>query len=147
MANFFGKPKVAPSASSSTSHSGPSPTVSGTSPSKAATDRAPESTSIQSDFERTFYPFVVKRNVEISPINWFLHEKRQGTVERHRRRMAGTAVADDAGAVDEHEEAIVISDDEENLASPEDDIQMSEPPSSPSKLQAMSNLGKVRLSP
>jgi len=76
MANFFGKAK--PSARDSpTKDSSAGPLV-------------------DSEFQRTFKPFVLKKDAELAPYNWFLEGKR-----RSRNRMTGIT----------HEEAIVIDDD------------------------------------
>lgn len=60
MANFFGKPKTnsaraSPAQESDTAVAGPS--------------------SNQSEFEKTFKPFVVKKDAEIAPSNWFMNVK------------------------------------------------------------------------
>lgn len=68
MANFFGKPK--------TSSARASPVQ------EPDLDPAGPSTS-QSEFERTFKPFVVKKDAEIAPTNWFLNAK---TNSAHRRQ-------------------------------------------------------------
>jgi chromatin assembly factor 1 subunit A len=63
MANFFGKPKASTS------------TV--TSPSKGYTA---SSSALLSDFDRVFKPFVLKKDAELAPVNWFrdaLKRKRQ----------------------------------------------------------------------
>ncbi|KAI0041546.1 hypothetical protein FA95DRAFT_1565278 [Auriscalpium vulgare] len=60
MVNFFGKPKA-----SSTS----------VSPAKNAT--ASSSSKTLSDFDKVFKPFVVKKDVEIAPTNWFRTSRRR----------------------------------------------------------------------
>jgi chromatin assembly factor 1 subunit A len=68
MANFFGKPK----ASSSTVAS----------PSKGPTA---SSSALLSDFDRVFKPFVLKKDAELAPVNWFRDA-------RKRKRQAGSDV-------------------------------------------------------
>lgn len=78
MANFFGKPKTSvrdsPSKDSNTSADPP----------------------VDSEFQRTFKPFVLKKDAQIAPYNWFLEGKRM-----FRNRTTGVT----------QEEAIVIDDD------------------------------------
>lgn len=78
MANFFGKTK--PSVRDS--------------PTKDSNDSAAPSTD--SEFQRTFKPFVLKKDAQLAPYNWFLEVNR-----RSRNRMTGIT----------HEEAIVLDDD------------------------------------
>lgn len=66
MANFFGKPKGGSARAS---------------PAQDSDSGAGPSTS-QSEFERTFKPFVVKKGAEIAPTNWFSDSKKKS----HRRR-------------------------------------------------------------
>lgn len=61
MVNFFSKPKVAP-ARASPAHE---------SDSGLASNLAGPSSS-QSAFDKTFKPFVVKKETELAPTNWFL---------------------------------------------------------------------------
>lgn len=77
MASFFAKPK----ASASTSIHG--------SPSKEPV--AGSSTSSTSDFDRAFRPFVLKKDAELAPINWFQESRRQ------KREDADVIVIDDDG--------------------------------------------------
>lgn len=51
---------------------------------------------MDSEFQRTFKPFVLKKDAQIAPYNWFLERKR-----RSRNQMTGVT----------HEEAIVVDDD------------------------------------
>jgi chromatin assembly factor 1 subunit A len=88
MASFFGKPKT-----SSTT----------TSPSKGPT---PSSSNELSDFDRVFRPFVLKRDAELAPLNWFRDT---------RRKQRSDA------------DVIVIDEDENEMH----DIEMSEPEPSP----------------
>jgi chromatin assembly factor 1 subunit A len=78
MANFFGKAK-------------PSVRDSLTKDSSASVGLLADS-----EFQRTFKPFVLKKDAELAPYNWFLEGKR-----RSRNRMTGVT----------HEEAIVIDTD------------------------------------
>lgn len=78
MANFFGKAK-------------PSVRDSLTKDPSASVDPL-----VDSEFQRTFKPFVLKKDAELAPYNWFLEGKR-----RSRNRMTGIT----------HEEAIVIDTD------------------------------------
>ena len=68
MANFFGKPKASTS------------TV--TSPSKG---HAASSSALLSDFDRVFKPFVLKKDAELAPVNWFRDA-------RKRKRQADSDV-------------------------------------------------------
>ena len=77
MASFFAKPK----ASASTSIHG--------SPSKEPV--AGSSTSSTSDFDKAFRPFVLKKDAELAPINWFQESRRQ------KREDADVIVIDDDG--------------------------------------------------
>jgi chromatin assembly factor 1 subunit A len=81
MANFFGKPKpnIATSRKPASVASGPS--------------------SVQSEFEKTFKPFVVKKDVQLAPINPF--KKARGA----RARIASGSQHD----------VIVVDDDEDEL--------------------------------
>ena len=92
MANFFGKPKAVP----------PKRTDSSTS---AKVDSAVPAglPAGQSDFARTFKPFVLKKDAELAPINWFEQA-------RKRRRWNGARTEGDI---------IVLDDDEEEAEPPE----------------------------
>lgn len=84
MANFFGKPKTnsaraSPAQESDAAVAGPS--------------------SSRSEFEKTFRPFVVKKDAEIAPANWFLH------VKTNKLRRKGRRIGE--------KEVIVIDDDDE----------------------------------
>jgi chromatin assembly factor 1 subunit A len=82
MAKFFGKAKGgiarAPYKGADSAEAGPS--------------------SSQSDFERTFKPFVLKKDADLAPVNWFLEEN-------HRRRTRGKWFRPER-------DVIVIDDDE-----------------------------------
>ncbi|TDL27563.1 hypothetical protein BD410DRAFT_740732 [Rickenella mellea] len=62
MSAFFAKPKAA-------GHASRTPSISGSIP-------APVASSSQTDFERTFKEFVVKKDSSIAPINWFADQKK-----------------------------------------------------------------------
>ncbi|KAF9246469.1 chromatin assembly factor 1 subunit A-domain-containing protein [Melanogaster broomeanus] len=51
----------------------------------------------ESEFQRTFKPFVLKKDAELAPSNWFLESKKQAS----RKRSTGVT----------HTEAIVVDDD------------------------------------
>ena len=76
MANFFGKAKP---------HNQASPT-------KDANQAAGPS-SIENDFQKTFKPFVLKKDAQLAPHNWFL--------ERQKRKPESGATHDDAIVIDE----------------------------------------------
>ncbi|KAG8217560.1 chromatin assembly factor 1 subunit A-domain-containing protein [Butyriboletus roseoflavus] len=78
MTNFFGKAK-------------PSVRDSPSKDSNASADPP-----VDNEFQRTFKPFVLKKDAQIAPHNWFLEGKR-----RFRNQMTGVT----------HEEAIVVDDD------------------------------------
>ncbi|KIJ17461.1 hypothetical protein PAXINDRAFT_175905 [Paxillus involutus ATCC 200175] len=80
MASFFGKPK-------------PSTCDSPTKESNAAAGPS----AVESEFQRTFKPFVLKKDAELAPYNWFL---------KSRKRTTGVT----------HAEAIVVDDDASVLA-------------------------------
>ena len=84
MANFFGKAK--PSVRDS-------PTKDSSASAGSLTDN---------EFQRTFKPFVLKKDAQLAPYNWFLEK-------RSRPRMTGVT----------HEEAIVIVDDTPVQGTPE----------------------------
>jgi hypothetical protein len=69
MANFFGKHRANSARASPTQESEPGGVISGSSSSLSA-------------FEKTFKPFVVKKDAEVAPTNWFLDPK---TNRLHRR--------------------------------------------------------------
>ena len=86
MANFFSKTK--PSAKSSSSV--------GTDGASGSAVPGPS----QSEFEKTFKPFALKKDAELAPTNWF---------QSRRRRAKGQAVDDDVIILDD------IKDDEEDI--------------------------------
>jgi len=71
MANFFGKPKTN-SARASPAHDSEAAAV-------------PGSSSSQSVFEKTFKPFVVKKDAEVARPNWFLDP----STNKLHRKIAG----------------------------------------------------------
>ncbi|KAG6831301.1 hypothetical protein H0H92_011508 [Tricholoma furcatifolium] len=99
MANFFSKPKA-----------------STWTPTKATSNVA-SSSSITSDFERSFKPFVLKKDTEIAPINWF-----QESRKRNRR----------SSPVKTQGDIILIEDDDDR------DVEMSNPSSSVDNVASMS---------
>jgi chromatin assembly factor 1 subunit A len=72
MANFFGKPKPAAAASSSTSIKAPAGLQ------RQASTESGIASSSQSDYARTFRTFTVKKDVELAPINHFSAAARRG---------------------------------------------------------------------
>lgn len=117
MANFFGKAK-------------PSVRDSPTKDSNISADPL-----VGSEFQRTFKPFVLKKDAQIAPYNWFLERKR-----RSRNRTTGVT----------HEEAIVVDDDTTVQGAPNpgmlsDEIVVSTAPDdSPASLQEF--IGELRQS-
>jgi chromatin assembly factor 1 subunit A len=80
MANFFGKPKAGSARASPAQES------------EAAA--ASVSSSTQSAFEKTFKPFVVKKDAEVAPSNWFLDPT---TNKLHRRKGNKDVIVIDDG--------------------------------------------------
>lgn len=81
MANFFAKPKV--------------PTRS---PSKETECPVAGPSTIQSDFDKFFKPFVLKKDTQLAPVNWFVQSK--------KRKERGSALRLDGNV-------IVIDDEDE----------------------------------
>lgn len=87
MANFFGKPKVpthVPSQEADSVVAGPS--------------------RIQSEFQKTFKPFVIKKDTQLAPINWFSESK---------KRMGGLStvrIEGDVIVIDEEQPREVFDD-------------------------------------
>ena len=73
MAKFFAKPKA--SSPANVAVAGPS--------------------KLQTDFERTFKPFVLGKNKVLAPANWFLAEKRRKTSSHSNRTEAILIDSDD----------------------------------------------------
>ncbi|KAH9952186.1 hypothetical protein B0H21DRAFT_17436 [Amylocystis lapponica] len=85
MASFFGKSKApamrrSASVTNDSSVAGPS--------------------TVQSDFEKTFKPFAVKKDAILAPINWFHHVKKHNHVE-HRKGGVEVIVLDVEDEVDQ----------------------------------------------
>lgn len=100
MASFFGKPKPAASSSASPLKAGPS---------RDGANGSPGLVTAQSDFERTFKPFALKKGAVIAPVNWF-HECKKRERQRQARRSQG--------------DVIIIDDDEESKA--DGDVEMAD---------------------
>lgn len=83
MASFFGKPKALDTAESATVQ---------------ASVPVIEASSSQSDFEKAFKPFALKKGAELAPINWF-QEDRSGAPSHRTTKQMGRQV-------------IIIDDDE-----------------------------------
>jgi chromatin assembly factor 1 subunit A len=81
--------------------------------------------SIKSDFEKTFKPFVLQKDKTLAPSNWFLAEKK-------RKR----AHAKQPNAM----EVIVLDGDEEV------DVEMQDPQPSEQELEAMTPQGRFNVS-
>ncbi|CCM02854.1 uncharacterized protein FIBRA_04966 [Fibroporia radiculosa] len=96
MANFFSKSKVPPF---------------DTTPSKDSNVAGP---SVQSDFERTFKPFVVKKNVKMAPINYF--RCMDGRSLKGKERLEGNVIVLDDFDHDDSREIGVVSVNESSLA-------------------------------
>lgn len=98
MAGFFNKPKT---------NSRESPVAN--EPDKAVVSRVAGPSSNQSAFEKTFKPFVIKKDAELAHINWFLRKNKAREV---------IVIDDDGGAVEEEgtsDDAIQIAYDETAL--------------------------------
>ncbi|PIL23817.1 hypothetical protein GSI_13568 [Ganoderma sinense ZZ0214-1] len=102
MANFFGKAK--PTATASPSKS--------TAP-KESEFGSPAPTTSRSDFQRTFRPFVLKKEAELAPINWFRERRRR---DRQKQRLASRTEGD----------VIVIDDDDEEKDVEQEDVEMAD---------------------
>ncbi|EIN03604.1 hypothetical protein PUNSTDRAFT_123204 [Punctularia strigosozonata HHB-11173 SS5] len=73
-----------------------------------------------SDFERTFKPFVLKKEAELAPINWFRHSKGKQSERKKTRRKAKATVIN----VDEAD--IVHSSSAEIIEILDEDIEMND---------------------
>ncbi|OBZ75701.1 hypothetical protein A0H81_04511 [Grifola frondosa] len=93
MANFFGKARPQAPVRSSSAAKDPDPSVAGPS-------------SVQSEFQKAFKPFVVKKDAELAPINWFRDARTQTAKGKYRT-----------------DGNVIIIDDEEVRNAPED-VQM-----------------------
>jgi chromatin assembly factor 1 subunit A len=78
---------------------------------------------VRSDFEKTFKPFVKKRDSVVAPVNWFQ--------TRRARKKPGLA----------KEPSVIIIDDEEASAQ---DVQMEAPQPTESELAKMTKTGESR---
>ncbi|KAI1787917.1 hypothetical protein LXA43DRAFT_1027472 [Ganoderma leucocontextum] len=102
MANFFGKAKPAATAS-------PSKYIAA----KEGETGSPGPTTAQSDFQRTFRPFALKKEAELAPINWFRDRRRR---ERLKQRVASRTRGN-----------VIFIDDEDGDKDPEpepEDVEM-----------------------
>ncbi|RDX48339.1 hypothetical protein OH76DRAFT_668083 [Lentinus brumalis] len=114
MANFFGKAKPSATASPSKIKAA-----------KESETGSPGPVPLQSDFQRAFRPFALKKDAELAPVNWFRVRSRR---RRHASRIEGNV--------------IIIDDDEEEdqaLAGEPEDVEMvdAQPTSAQSGLQAI----------
>ncbi|KAI0781133.1 hypothetical protein BD413DRAFT_21920 [Trametes elegans] len=100
MANFFGKTKSAANPNASPSKAGPS---------SEGAHGSPAPVVMQSDFERVFRPFALKKGADLAPINWF----RESKARRQRRQTTRIEV-----------DVIVIEDDEESKV--DEDVEMTD---------------------
>ena len=97
MAKFFAKPKAS-------SHSAPA-NVAVAGPSK-----------LQSDFERTFKPFVLQKDKVLAPANWFLAAKRRKT-SRHSNQTDVILVESDDEVEDVRMQDVHTSSDLDKMTS------------------------------
>jgi hypothetical protein len=116
MANFFGKPKTNSARTSPAQES------------EAAV--APGSSSSQSAFEKTFKPFVVKKDAEVARPNWFLDPK---TNELHRKREGARDI-------------IIIDDDDVPVKTETADVKMENFHEVASQMSTKGSLLRKRLS-
>ena len=110
MANFFGKAKPAAMGSPSK----------GRASAKDGENGSPGPTTIQSDFQRTFRPFALKKDAEIAPENWF-RDNRRLAKKRGANSTEGNVIIIDDEDDDEPEEAepdVEMIDPQELNASP-----------------------------
>ncbi|KAI0831100.1 hypothetical protein BC628DRAFT_1352269 [Trametes gibbosa] len=98
MANFFGKTKPAASP-----HASPSKPI----VLREGANGSPAPTTSQSDFQRAFKPFALKKDAELAPVNWFRERRRR---ERRRQRHP-------------QDDVIVIDDDENDVG---EDVDMAD---------------------
>lgn len=92
LANFFGKPKAGSARAS---------------PAQESEAGAATGSSTQSAFEKTFKPFVVKKDAEVAPLNWFLDPT---TNKLHKRK--------------DNKDVIVIDDDDAGVKKEIVDVEM-----------------------
>ncbi|KAH9854026.1 hypothetical protein C2E23DRAFT_819256 [Lenzites betulinus] len=100
MANFFGKAKPAASSSASPSKSNTA---------REGANGSPAPVTVQTDYQRAFRPFALKKDAELAPVNWFRESKRQ---ERRRQRHRSQG------------DIIVLDDDEDDNA--DEDVEMAD---------------------
>lgn len=122
MANFFGKPKPSPAGPSYTNPSDFSPLkISGGGDAALPADA-------RTEFDKTFKPFVVKKDATIAPVNWFSwRNQRQGTRKGKGKMVPDVIVIDEAPSNDE---IITIPGDHDEAS----DIEMVEVQADVSKL-------------
>jgi len=84
MANFLGKFGKTKDRSRSLAAQGPS-------------DIIPVPSSSKSDFEKTFKPFLVKKDAELAPLNWFI-AKRKGESSPLGEKVEDAILVDDCDA-------------------------------------------------
>ncbi|THH14718.1 hypothetical protein EW146_g5662 [Bondarzewia mesenterica] len=89
MASFFAKPKASTSMAASTSRE----------PAAGPSSKDP------SDFEKVFKPFVLKKDAELAPINWF-----QGLKKRKRHQASDVIVIDYEGVRQGGDDDVQMSD-------------------------------------
>ncbi|OJA14705.1 hypothetical protein AZE42_12100, partial [Rhizopogon vesiculosus] len=92
MVNFFGKAKAPPRQS----------------PSKAG-NLACGTSSNESEFQKTFKPFVLKKGAEIAPVNWFLKSRRRPSGEQRSGFSHADAIVIDAGQTEAAEVFVDIT--------------------------------------
>ncbi|KAH7912148.1 hypothetical protein BJ138DRAFT_1172111 [Hygrophoropsis aurantiaca] len=110
MANFFGKAKAPERESPVTD-----------------TNAVAGPSSVESDFAKTFKPFVLKKDAELAPINWFLEAGK-----RQLRHSSGTS----------HDDAIVV-DGEPPVKTEELDVSMVDKTHSPQSMSAQEYLQSI----
>ncbi|KAF8061551.1 chromatin assembly factor 1 subunit A-domain-containing protein [Lyophyllum atratum] len=110
MANFFAKPKN--TATRETPLKNAEPSVAGPS-------------NTRSEFEKSFKPFVLKKDTDLAPINWFLETK-----NRKKRPSPGKL----------HDDIIIIDDDETR----DDDVEMDNAGSAVIDVAAMNTSDHLR---
>lgn len=125
MASFFAKPKGAAAAASG---SGSAATAGSHSTSTAP---AKEPAATVSEFERTFKPFLLKKDATLAPVNWFA-EVRAGRTYKGKEKEQDVIVIDDE---DERGARTVQAE-----AHADEDVQMLDP--AEWKAQADADLGQ-----
>lgn len=117
MVSFFGKPK--PSTATAAGGSSSSGAPSASSSPVIVQGLAKEAVAVQvPDFERTFKPFLLKKDASIAPTNWFL-EVRKGrakTTYKGKEKESDVIVIDDddeGESEGERREVVVVVEDED----------------------------------